>query len=211
MDQGTRTLLELLERAGIPHSLHKVIPFIGEIVPDANPEGPVIVIGSYSLRHVAREKGWWPGSFDLADITTADCIAHWGQHMLNADAVTCRFEDVLPHLDRAGDKFIRPTVDSKFFAGGVFDYDEFVEWWEKVVVLEEDTGSTLTKDTEVIVASPKAIQTEYRTWVIDGNVATASLYKRGGSGALRWQRGCGDHRLRPGSGRRVVAEAGVRA
>lgn len=178
-ERGIRDLVAFLERAQIPHSLHKVVPFVGELLPDISLEGNVIVFGSYSMRHVAKRKGWVPGSFDLANITYADHVEHWGNHMLNSDAIFCRFEDVPTHF---GDepKFLRPVVDSKFFTGKVMDREEFLEWHRKVVVLKDDYGDGVRADTMVLVATPKEIQQEYRLWVVDGEVATASLYKRGG-------------------------------
>lgn len=178
-ERGIRALVAFLERIQIPHSFHKVVPFVGELVPDINPEGTVVVFGSYSMRHVAKRKGWVPGSFDLADITYADHVARWSNHMLNGDAVFCRFEEVPKHL---GDepKFLRPVVDSKFFTGTVMGREEFLEWHRKVVDLGDDYGDGVRADTMVLVATPKNIQQEYRVWVVDGQVATASLYKRGG-------------------------------
>lgn len=178
-ERGTEELLTVLERAGIPHSLHKVVPFVAEIEPDVSPEGNVIVIGAYSMRHLAKRKGWVPGSFDLADITYADHIAHWGSYMLNSDAIYCAFADVPQHL---GDQpvFMRPVVDSKFFAGMVIHREEFLDWHRKVVTLEEDDGSNLRGSTQVLLAAPKEIHQEYRIWIVDGKVITASLYKRGG-------------------------------
>lgn len=178
-DQSIEKLLETLARAGIPHTLHKVIPFVGEIEPDISPEGHVMVVGSYSLRHVARRKGWVPGCFDLGDLSYADHVAHWGDHMLNADAVYCPFQAAPEHMAE-GEYFLRPVVDSKFFAGTVMARSEFTTWWEKVVVLEEDTGNSLRGSTEIMIARPKTISREYRFFIVDGEVVTGSLYKRGG-------------------------------
>ena len=70
--RGDRTLRELLPSWGIPHSYHKVVPITGELRPDVNPEGNVIVIGSYSMRHMAKAKGWVPGCFDVGHLTHDD-------------------------------------------------------------------------------------------------------------------------------------------
>jgi hypothetical protein len=43
----------------------------------------------------------------------------------------------------------------------------------------EDDGSTLRADTMVSSSTPKVIWREARTWVIDGQIVTASLYKEG--------------------------------
>jgi hypothetical protein len=170
------TMIQVLERWGIPYSVHKVIPFIGELVPAPEPrQEKVICFGSYSMRHSAVKFGWDPGVYDLEPFNFVEQMKHWGQHMLNADSEVVPFKDV-KFTDMA---FLRPIEDSKVFAGKVFDQDEFEDWQKKVCVLEEDYGTLLTKDTLVQVCKPKVIYAEYRYWIVAGKIVTKSLYKRG--------------------------------
>lgn len=170
------TLVDYLGRVGISYSIHKVVPFVGELMPDPEfDHHNVICIGSYSMRHVAKKKGWYPGVFDLFDQNFNVQKEHWGELMLNYDSEVMPFKDV--HLTTA--KFIRPIDDSKYFAGRVFDPEEFNEWHEKVCVLKEDYGSSLTADTLVQVMEPKEIYTEVRFWVARGEIITSSVYKIG--------------------------------
>lgn len=197
-----QVLLETLERFDISHSIHKVIPFIGEITPEPGQLIPckvnkfssrmcdhetkccdvdhknVICMGSYSLRHAAKKHGWTPGVFDLEWAAFGIQHAHWGEHMLNHDSVMCTFNDA-PEYFTEEEMFLRPIHDSKVFAGGVFNRQDFMDWWRKVVVLEFDYGNTLTKDTVIQVAPLKKIFSEHRFWVIKGKVATSSTYKIG--------------------------------
>jgi len=174
-------LVKVLERFNIPHSFHKVIPFIGELTPSFQSQCPidnfnnVICMGSYSMRHTAKKEGWYPGVFDLEPYDFRQQLHHWGENMLNFDSVVCRFEDA--HILTPA--FIRPIHDSKVFAGRVFDPKEFKEWQKKVCVLEEDFGDSLTKDTLIQVCNPKKIYAEYRFWIGKQQPVTASLYKRG--------------------------------
>lgn len=178
-EAGVDNLLQVLKQEGIPHSVHKIIPFIGGIEPDIDIDGPVMLMGPYSMLRVAQRKGWTPGVFDLSQVTYGEHIAHWGGHMLNADAIFCAFSDVGENV--ADDVFfMRPVFDSKVFAGKVFDLDEYAKWRHSVVVLGEDDGAGLRADTRVMVSSPKVISREYRLWVVDGRVVTASLYRQGG-------------------------------
>ncbi|WP_298952641.1 ATP-grasp domain-containing protein [uncultured Methylobacterium sp.] len=178
---GFAELVATLERTGIPHSHHKVIPFVGEIVPDISPEGHVIVFGSYSMRRAAAARGWLPGAFDIGALTYRDHMAQWGAEMLNADSMFCRFDEVLARLPDGLDAFfIRPVVDSKFFAGMVINRANFEEWHHQVAALGEDDDANLRGSTEVMVCGEKDILREYRLWIIDGEVVTASLYKRDG-------------------------------
>lgn len=175
-EDGFNRLLETLERFNLPYSTHKVIPFIGELLPEPQPTmNNVICFGSYSMRHAAKKYGWMPGVFDLEAETFARQMHHWGEHMLNADSQVVRFAEA--KLLRQS--FLRPIDDSKHFAGGVYEADEFHDWQHKVVALGEDTGSSLTGDTLIQVSTIKKIYTEYRYWIVDGQVVTASLYKRG--------------------------------
>lgn len=169
-------LVGTLERFNIPFSVHKVIPFIGELVPPPDVKhSNVVCFGSYSMRHVAKEHGWTPGVFDLFDANFTVQMQHWGELMLNADSQVMPFREA----KLTETMFIRPIDDSKYFAGAVFDPDEFNEWSHKVCVLEEDFGNSLTGDTLIQISPPKKIYAEYRFWIVDGQVVTSSLYKRG--------------------------------
>ena len=90
----------------------------------------------------------------------------------------CTFNDAPQHFTEE-EMFLRPIHDSKVFAGGVFNRQDFMDWWRKVVVLEFDYGNTLTKDTIIQVVPLKKIFSEHRFWVIKGRVATSSTYKIG--------------------------------
>lgn len=187
-------LLEVLARFEIPHSERRVVPFIGVLVPigveidtididtyeDKELEelkGNVICMGSYSMRHAAKKYGWAPGVFDLMETGTFQkCMEHWGALMLNADSVVMPFKDA---SWPSGERFIRPTDDSKHFAGKMMEADEFREWQTQVCVLKLDFGNSLTPETLIQIARPKKIYAEYRCWVVDGHIVTMSLYKRG--------------------------------
>lgn len=178
-ENGWRELVATLERAEIPHSHHVVIPLVGVLKPDVNPDGNVIVFGSYAMRHAAREKGWTPGCFDLEAHTYAHHVEHWGAWMLNGDATYCRFDEVLESLPEGMDAFfIRPVIDSKYLVGEVTNRQKFGEWLPKVVALGDD-APFLSSATEVMFCPVKAILREYRLWIVDREVATASLYKQG--------------------------------
>jgi hypothetical protein len=169
-------LVGTLERFKIPYSVHKVIPFIGELVPEPQPlQSKVICFGSYSMRHSARKFGWNPGVYDLFDQNFNVQKQHWGDLMLNFDAEVVAFKDA----NLSGDTFIRPIDDSKYFAGKVFTQEEFYEWKRNVVVLEHDYGNSLSSDTLIQLCKPKEIYAEYRFWVVDKQIVTCSLYKRG--------------------------------
>lgn len=174
-EDGWKSMVETLERFNLPHSVHSVVPFVGEIMPDVNPTGNVICFGTYSLRHLAKRKNWFPGVFDLEPYDFTIQLQHWGDRMLNADSVVAPFKEIVLNVPM----FVRPANDTKYFAGKVFDPDEFHTWKIKVCVLEEDYGTSLTKDTILQACSLKEIYTEHRYWIVDGKIVTKSQYKRG--------------------------------
>ncbi|MFZ6709821.1 ATP-grasp domain-containing protein [Undibacterium sp. TC9W] len=176
-ETGWDQLLETIDRFGLSHSVHKVIPFIGELEPPAAIEQDnVICIGSYSMRHVAKRNDWKPGVFDLFEQDFEQQLKHWGEHMLNAGSVISSFAEAVFTEELM---FIRPTNDSKYFPGRVFSREEFETWQKKVCDLKLDDGSSLTPQTLIQVMKPIAIYCEARFWVIKGRIITKSIYKRG--------------------------------
>ncbi|RYE60784.1 MAG: DUF4343 domain-containing protein [Hyphomicrobiales bacterium] len=168
-------MLDALDRFVIPFSVHKVVPFVGDLEPEPAPvSDDVICIGSYAMRHYAKRRGWNPGVFDLEPHTFERQRDHWGAAMLNADS------EIMPFGDARFDglKFVRPVDDTKAFAGGLFEWDEFAKWQHGVATLGENVGNSLTSETIVQVSSPKMIFQEVRCWVVDGRVITASVYRR---------------------------------
>lgn len=170
-------LILTLERFNIPHTIVKVIPFIGEIQPDVSPEGHVMVYGSYSMRHVAVKKGWVPGVFSMEKGQYREQKQYWDDYLLNYDASIFTFGSFEPENDEFF--FIRPYEDSKTFAGTTMDGKEFRSWKNRIINLKEDDGSTITANTEILVSNPKNIKKEFRFWIVDSNVVTWSLYKQG--------------------------------
>lgn len=129
------------------------------------------------MRHAAKVNNWKPGVYDIFDKDFTVQLEHWGDKMLNADSEVMKFKDVGCIKEP---KFIRPTNDSKHFAGRVFEPEEFNEWFRKIVVMEFDYGNDFSGETVVQVCNPKEIFAEYRYWIVDGKIVTKSLYKRGG-------------------------------
>src|SRR3990167_1046604 len=111
-EYGYTQLLEVIERQAIPHSIVKVVPFDARIEPDINPEGPVIVMGAYTMWRVAKAKGWVPGSFINTNFDYIFQKKHWGDLMFNADSWVGPFSTVPEQMEPF---FIRPIHDTKSF------------------------------------------------------------------------------------------------
>ena len=177
-------LISSLERLDVSYSIHKVVPFSGELIPDSNlPKGSnVFAYGSISLGNVCKEKGWIPGVIELPNFIKQR--KHWGDRLLNHDAELWSLGMLayarLP--DTYGDTiFVRPIDDSKFIKGQLMTKEELYEWARKVVCLREDDGSGAIEhiSSELMVSKPKKLLSEARFWIVDGRVVTYSTYKIG--------------------------------
>ncbi len=180
-EPGWDVLVETLQRFGLPHSMHTVVPLVGELHPAPNVDRhDVICMGSYSMRHAARRYGWLPGVFDLAEQDFRRQRQQWGEHLLNAGSRVLRFGEV--RLDAPA--FLRPIDDTKAFSGRVFEPDTFHQWQRSVLLGEG--SQTLREGSLVQVARPVAIHAEYRCWVVLDRVVTSSLSKRGSTVFSSW-------------------------
>ena len=172
-------LLNLLARYGIRHDTVAMIPNGGGIAPDLAVNAPVVVVGSVALARRAVRAGWRPGAWlgrsSEHDFSYDRCIAAYGRAMLNADALVVPFADLLDHdLERF---FVRPLADGKLFTGTVLARTEAATWRTRI----QGSGGTraIAPETSIIVSSVKPILSETRFVVVDGQVVTGSVYRRG--------------------------------
>lgn len=186
-EKGLESLCRALVTQRVTFSVHQLVPFTRELVPDMSPDGPVIAIGSIGMRHVAARKGWVPGVFDIEHIKHTDQVEGWGRTLLNHQAIVTKFGDVIPPADKF---FIKPDGCNKLFAGMIAEKEPFLEWQKDVCTRgEESTGSGLRPESQVIV-NPNLfrILREIRFWVVDGQIVTSSQYKLGDN--VVYQCGC---------------------
>jgi hypothetical protein len=177
-EAGFLKLLDALDRLALLYSIHKVVPFVGTLIPDPGLDpGRVIVMGSYSMAREAQRRGWQPGSFVNENLDMRVQFEHWGDQMLNCDSLQVPFSEV----PRSPKFFLRPAEDTKAFAGKVLTWEDFEPWREKVLALGDNEGGTLSGVTPVIWAPLKEIHREFRLWIVNGKVVTGSLYKIGGT------------------------------
>jgi len=179
-EEGYDRLLRAMARCDVKYSEHKVVPFVGDISPEPviTPGDNVVVVGSYSMADHATKMGWVPGSFKNDNLDFEVQIQYWGNQMLNHDAVVTTLGEV---EFQEKPFFIRPTLDTKSFSGMVMDWGEFTEWQESIRTMTEDeqTYATVDLNTKVMVCKKRKIHREFRLWVVDGIVVTASMYRDG--------------------------------
>ncbi len=56
---------------------------------------------------------------------------------------------------------------------------QFDDWQRQISQIEEEEFQPLHKNTEMLLSSIKEIYNEFRVFVVDGKVVTASMYKQG--------------------------------
>ena len=178
-DPKYRELCDDLMRMGIKHTYCNVIPFSedGLTIESELSEEPLFSYGSYTLSKIVKSRGYRPGSFISKDIDFDSLKNIYGSELLNYDMSICRLEDAIPTSELF---FIRPMEDNKAFTAKVMDIAEFKRFKEGIVNLG-DGFSTVTKDTPVLISTPKEIMSEIRFFIVDGKIATQSLYKLGDS------------------------------
>lgn len=172
-------LVEALERLKLPYSIVRITPGTNELIIETGPSHVnttnVFCWGSVKLAHIAGNYGWKPGSFfnDAHDYRVY--AERYGEEMLNANSRIIKFSESFEAPSPIF--FARPCGDTKAFTGQCFmrsSWDEFVKFH-----LENGKRPTLNEDTFVQIAPRKDIQREFRTWVVQGKVVTASQYKIG--------------------------------
>jgi hypothetical protein len=103
--EDTTKLAAALNRLGLSYSWHKVVPFIGELVPKPDIPDPssVVMFGAYSLWRYAEANGLWPGVFKLNPFLHE---AAWQAHLLNGPgaiiATVAQLPDRLWTMDLSG-------------------------------------------------------------------------------------------------------------
>lgn len=133
----------------------------------------VMTIGSYSLAKAAVKRGWTPGAFINENFEFSKWLAGWGEHnLLNGKAIesTIRNTKVPEDWHKL---FARPSEDTKFFSGSVFERGNFIFWLNQII----ENGEEADSETEIIIAPLVEINAEYRLFVVDGVIVTGSLYK----------------------------------
>ena len=176
-EAGYEDLVTALERYDIPYTEVTVVPFSAELIPDVDPDGEVIVMGTVSLAEkVAKRKGWSPGAYTNDNFDYRVWSEKWKGSILNEDAIVCPFRHIPLEWDPF---FIRPVKDNKAFSGQIMWMHEYQTWLGRLLVEEGASDLCFDIDEMVIVASPKKIYREYRFWVVDHKVVTGSVYKIG--------------------------------
>lgn len=175
-------MADALDRLDIPYTWHKVVPFIGELIPTPTIKDPkdVVMFGSYTLWRYAKANDLKPGVFRIRPFVHEE---PWQPFLLNgADALFLKLRDVPEKLPNDGRSwFLRPVEDSKEEPGNVKTTGEIIKLAKQVLALGEHEipKGSLRHDTELMITEPACILKEWRLWVVRDEIVTHSLYKEG--------------------------------
>lgn len=167
--------LDAIKPLGATWSFIKLIPFVGDVIPDDDYTGKkVFALGSTSLIAGAQKRGWSPGVIFNENFRYEAWRKNLGAYLLNFDCVISRFADA-----KVEEKsFMRPCEDLKAFTGQTITSDELISWQKRVAEGEISTRALqLSSDTPVIVAPIKNILREWRFFVVNKQVITGSQYR----------------------------------
>lgn len=180
--EDTHKLADALERLEIAYSWHKVVPFVGDLIPEPDiiDRGSVILFGSYTLWRYAEAHALKPGVFKIAPFLYE---AAWHEHLLNGtNARVLTLRDVPDQLADDGQAwFLRPVDDSKAEPGSVKSASDIIKLATTVLTLDENDipRGSLRHDTQLMLCQPAHILKEWRLWIVNGEIVTHSLYKEG--------------------------------
>jgi ATP-grasp domain, R2K clade family 3 len=151
------------------------VPFSDKLPDGLNSELFNIFYGSTTLinnayRHPKFKKGVF---YDDHTFLMQNYVLQWSEKMLNADAIFTDLNRFLQTYTENKSWFIRPNEDSKAFNGTVMSLDEIKAWAKRIGGAETPE---LNLDKIVCFAKPKPIQKEWRNFVVNGKVVSATRY-----------------------------------
>lgn len=164
------------EKLSIPFIGVSIVPFSSQL-PQFNKQRQSILYGSTTFNTLGYQdetlrKGLF---FNEATFSIQNYFDRWGAHMLNYGSQISTFRELMKSgIENERLLFIRPNDDSKSFAGDVIPFREIKEWYDK---LSTAANTNLSLDSKIVVSKPYNIQTEWRLWIVEKKVITASKYR----------------------------------
>lgn len=131
-------------------------------------EQKVMVYGSKTLSEVAKKMRVTPGSFWNESFEFEVFRNVLGKELLNPSFIVGELHELEPEWDKF---FIRPTGNTKLFTGMTVTLKEFKEWQER-----EKKEDSRYKGETLLISPVQEIHAEYRLFVVNDKVITASSY-----------------------------------
>ncbi len=158
----------------------EVIPFSNEVPEIKNKNGFKIIYGSTTfMLNAYQDNNLNEGVFfDSTKFQMENYVNKWKNKVLNSDGKLFKFGAITELNSKQTQKwFIRPNNDGKEFSGKVVSYEELLNWSNEVCKLNIPE---LNKNTEVWISEPKVIKKEWRLFIVDNQIVSASRYMKDG-------------------------------
>lgn len=150
----------------VPLERDRGVPNIAGLPPDA----PVVCHGAGFITRARNHPRLASGLFfDPAAFRWSRFRREWGEAMLSQHASVMPLSEARSFVRAGGAAFVRPDEDSKMFEGGVYDSPALASACAKV-----------PDETPAVVSAPLLIEAEWRFFIVEGEVADCSQYRRWG-------------------------------
>lgn len=109
---------------------------------------------------------------------------NYGDKLFNnpEESIVSTFENInISFLNDENYYFVRPVKDLKSFSGTVISVSELILFINEV---NQNKYTDLNNQVEIIIAPSYNIEKEWRCFIVNGKVSTASLYKNNGNLAI---------------------------
>lgn len=161
----------------IPYRVVTIMPFVHEIfgkVPKLT--GPVVCYGSIGIQKIASKHGWKPGVWtNSIAFSEPSAVDHLWDLMVNYKYEEMKLSTVQSKLASLPDPFfIKPSTDTKEFAGTVMTHAKFKKWHEEMMSI----GYLESDDFKVVISPVQKLGCEWRVVVVNGKISSSSLYRQ---------------------------------
>lgn len=154
----------------------EMIPFSATIPPIKNENSFHIVYGSTTLMlNALKDDRFKSGVFyDPTTFNMQNYVNRWQQHVLNSKGKLVTLDTLRDvRCPNAKKWFVRPNHDSKEFSGQVDTFEQLKHWTEKIIDLDLPD---FNEDTELWIAEPQPIEKEWRLFIVNDVIVSASRY-----------------------------------
>jgi hypothetical protein len=160
------------EKYGFSYNGVKVIPF-SDVTLDKPDNLTVFYGGTGWINKIYNQYPDTPGIFFNPESTFPYWNNKYKENSLNYKALVTTFEDIVKEKFPDDERFfIRPISDLKEFSGGVMKFGDIKDWSEKIFTDVPDLGKL-----PIVVGEPFGLGYEWRLFIIEGKVCTASQYR----------------------------------
>jgi hypothetical protein len=142
-------------------------------------DGPVVFHGRTTLILRASEHPTWRRGvfFDPTRFTHRAYVAAYGSDMLNSDAKVMSWDELLREPGAARDAvFLKPNDDLKHFTGQVLSLAGCADLHQRL----SRSARPIDSSSEVVVATPREVDAEWRLFVVEAAVVSGSMYRPSG-------------------------------